>query len=96
MPKLASRYSGWSISSWDTSHPGAVGSTEPQETGSLGQGRKQAPPIATHPPIERLGADAFEGKEYAQGNNLAGPQSSLMMLRLPLQGLIYLDGAYGC
>jgi hypothetical protein len=69
--------------------PGMGGRKEPKEAGPFRQGGKQAAPVAPHPAIEGAIAHAFEGKEHAQGNDLAGPETGLGMFRDALHGFIY-------
>src|SRR5262245_8611225 len=69
--------------------PGAVGRKEPKEAGPFRQGGKQATPVPTHPAIEGAIAHAFEGKEHAQGDDLARPETRLGMFREALHGFVY-------
>src|SRR5262249_49219521 len=71
--------------------PGRGGgrSKEPKEPGPLGQRGEQAPPVAAHTTIERPVADAFEGKEHPQGDDLAGPETGLGMFRHGFHPLVY-------
>ena len=47
---------------------------ETKEPGALGEPRKPWPIVARQPPIEGPVANAFEGMEQPQGDDLAGPE----------------------
>src|SRR5215470_10483144 len=69
--------------------PSTVGSKKPQEARALRQRRKQAAPIAAHPPVKRPVAASFEGKEDAQGDDLTRPQTGLRVFGYTSHRLIY-------
>src|SRR5215813_8306246 len=81
--------------------PGAVGGQQAKQSGPLGQGGKQGPPIPGQPPIKGPIANAFEGKENPHRNDFARPQVRQGMLGVLFHGFIYpieqlADKIFGC
>ncbi len=58
---------------------------ETKEPGTLGEVGKQRPRVARQPAIEGSVADAFEGMEEPQGDDLTGPEAGIW---------VFGDGAY--
>src|SRR5216684_2599109 len=61
---------------------------EAKEPGALGEAGEQGARVARQPAIERAVADAFQRMEKPQGDDLAGPEVGLGMLRDGAQLLI--------